>query len=121
MEKKIMIDRVAKLTNPLLILVALVLGTMISNSLFDGNVKTIIINLITILSLFVFGMLLSYRRKNNKSWIKKVIISLLIFVIVLIQLDIAQFNTIFKNIEIITKNTAILHAIIIYCGWAFFE
>lgn len=116
-----MIDRAAKLTNPLLILVALVLGTMISQSLFDGNVQTIIINLIVILSLFVFGMLLSYRRKNNKSWIKKVVISILMFVIVLIQLDIAQFNAIFKNIEMITKNQAVLHGIIIYCGWAFFE
>ena len=116
-----MIDRVAKLTNPLLILVALVLGTMISNSLFEGNLQTIVTNLIIILSLFVFGMLLSYRRKNNKSWMKKVIISLLMFVIVLIQFDIAQFNTIFRNIEIITKNQAVLHGIIIYCGWAFFE
>lgn len=116
-----MIDKLAKLTNPLLVLIALVLGTMIATSLFEGSIQAVVINLITILSLFVFGMLLSSRRKNNKSWIKKVIISLVMFVIVLIQLDIAQFNAMFKSIEIITKNQVILHAVIIYCGWAFFE
>lgn len=116
-----MIDRAAKLVNPLLILVALVLGTIVSKSLFTGNVQSLLIKLITMICMFIFGMLLSYRRKNNKSWIKKVIISLLMFVILLIQLDVAQFNEFFKYIEIITKNQAILHAVIIYCGWAFFE
>lgn len=114
-------DKMAKLINPLLVLIALALGLLVSNSVLSGNFNTIINNLIIILGLFVFGMLLSYRKRHNRSWIKKVIISLIMFVIIITQLEIAQFNSYVSFLDIIIKNTAILYSIIIYCGWAFFE
>jgi len=114
-------DKIAKLINPLLVLVALALGLLVSNSVFSGNLNTIINNLLIILGLFLFGMLLSYRKKNNRSWIKKVIISLIMFIIVITQLNIAEFNAYVSFLDIFINNNAILYSFIIYCGWAFFE
>lgn len=120
MEKKIM-DKLAKLINPLLVLIALALSLMVSNSFLSGNLNIIVNNLIIILGLFVFGMLLSKNRRNNRSWVKKVIISLVMFIIVITQLNIAEFNQYVSFLDIITKNNALLYGVIIYCGWVFFE
>ncbi len=116
-----MIDRFAKLINPILILVALALGIVISNSIVPDSMVVLVKNLLTIVGLFIFGVLLSYRKKHNRSWVKKVFISIIMFMILITQLNIAQFNTYISFFDVIVKNHAILYGLIIYCGWAFFE
>ena len=116
-----MIDRFAKLINPLLVLIALALGIVISNSILPETMVVLVKNLLTIVGLFTFGMLLSYRKRHNRSWVKKVIISIIMFIILITQLNIAQFNTYLSIFDVIVKNNAILYGLIVYCGWAFFE
>jgi hypothetical protein len=116
-----MIDRFAKLVNPLLVLIALALGIVISSSILPEPMVVLVKNLLTIVGLFTFGLLLSYRKRHNRSWLKKVVISIIMFMIVITQLNIAQFNTYLSIFDVIVKNNAILYGLIIYCGWAFFE
>ncbi len=116
-----MIDRLAKLINPLLVLLALALGLMISNSIVPDSLLSLIRNLLIIVGLFAFGMLLSYRKRHNRSWVKKVVISIIMFIIFITQLNIVQFNEYLSFLDVVIKNQAILYGIIVYCGWAFFE
>ena len=116
-----MIDRFAKLINPLLVLVALALGIVISNSVLSESMAVLVKNLMTIIGLFTFGMLLSYRKRHNRSWVKKVVISIIMFMILITQLNIAEFNAYLSVFDVIVKNNAILYGLIVYCGWAFFE
>lgn len=114
-------DRAAKLLNPLLALIALTLALMINNAVMPESFKDIVSSMLIIVGLFVFGILLSYRKKRSRSWIKKVIISIIMFIIIITQLNIAQFNAFLSVFDIITRNNAVLYSLIVYFGWAFFE
>ena len=114
-------NKLMKYLNPLLILIATVLALVVSNMIFTQHINVVINNLITIIGLFMVGMFLSYRIKHNRLWVKKVIISLIMFVIVLVHVNVIQTNAFPRFMDVLFKNSAILYSIIIYCGWAFFE
>ncbi len=114
-------NKVMKYLNPLLILLAMVLAQSLTHSIFTNKIASIINNLIIIVGLFVFGMFLSYRKKHNRAWGKKVIISLVMFIIILVKVDMIQMKAFGHIVDTLFRNNALLYSIIIYCGWAFFE
>lgn len=79
--------------------------------------------LITILwcvILFGFGMTLARGKRNNRTWVRKLIIALVVVLVMFSRLNLISlggFNLILDRLYITRQITDLL---LVYCGWAFF-
>lgn len=114
-------NKISKWINPLLVLIALSLVTQVIESTLSGSIATNSIILVNTILLFLFGMFLSYRKRRSTTWVRKVIISIALMLILLFQLNLLPNESVSWITQWIILNRPITYALIIYFGWAFFE
>jgi len=113
--------KITKWLMPLIVLLALSLIIMVIDSFVVGIYNKVLTTILTAALLFVFGMFLGNRKKRRQTWLRKLIISFVLLLIVGKQLNWIEFNLLWNILNDIGINAVILNSAIIYCGWAFFD
>lgn len=116
-----MTNKITKWINPLIVLIALSLTTQVFQATLIGSVAVNIQIIANFILLFVFGIFLSYRRRKSTTWVRKVIITILMLWLLLIKLSIMPEFSLTLISQWIRLNDVIIYALVIYFGWAFFE
>ncbi len=85
--------------------------------------KQMVLSLLTAIVLFVFGCYLpgrTKRRKKEKDWLKKIIVTLVFVILVLIQLGLVKISFIQALTSVINANTIAFYMLYVYLGYIFF-
>lgn len=105
---------------PLIVLVIGYVLYQVSDWLFNGQPYTMLIAIITLAMYFALGLVLHTNKRKNQDWIKKVLISLLLIIIVFDRLGIIQIQVLSIS-RLINDYPAIINGFVVYLGWLFFE
>lgn len=106
---------------PLLILLALGLALRIIEGIFPVDFQSPLSTISTAVALFAFGMFLSQHKKRSSGWFKKLLVSFVMMIIVGKRLGWIEFDVFWTYINDLGINQTIQNAVIIYCGWIFFD
>lgn len=106
---------------PLLILLALGLALRIIEGVFPEDFQSPLSTLATAAALFAFGMFLTNNKKRSSGWFKKLLVSFVMLIIVGKRLGWIEFDVFWTYINDLGINQTIQNAVIIYCGWIFFD
>jgi asparagine N-glycosylation enzyme membrane subunit Stt3 len=105
---------------PIVVLLVSYVLFVVSDWLFNGQPYVMMIQLVTIAMFFTLGLFLHSSKRKNQDWIKKVLISLLLILIVVDRLGI--FSIQWLNLsQFMSANPTIINAFLVYLGWLFFE
>ena len=77
--------------------------------------------LIKMILLLGIGFSLSPNMKKNNRWVGKVIISLVVFFIIGLRMDLFTFIEFNKGLQFLGLHGVFLDVILIYCGWVFYQ
>lgn len=105
---------------PLIVLFLTFVLIQISGWLFNGQPYTMLIAIITLAMYFSLGLALHTNKRKNQDWIKKVLISLLLIIIVFDRLGVVQIQVLSVS-RFINDYPSIINAFVVYLGWLFFE
>jgi len=105
---------------PMLVLILSYVLYQVSDWLFNAQPYTLMITAITLAMFFSLGLMLHGSKRKNQDWIKKVLISLLMIIIVFDRLGVIQLQ-IMSITTIINQFPQITNAFVVYLGWLFFE
>lgn len=105
---------------PLLVLLVSYLLFLVSDWLFYGQPYTMMVQLITIGMFFSLGLMLHSSKRKNQDWIKKVLISLILILIVFDRLNVIQIQWLSIS-QFMNAYPLIVNALLVYLGWLFFE
>lgn len=105
---------------PILVLIVSYLLINMNDFLFSGQLQAAITLLLVVGMYFTLGLMLHRTKKKNQDWIKKVIISFMVLLIVLVRFDVVTITWLSLN-EVINTNPLLVNAFIVYLGWLFFE
>lgn len=106
---------------PLLILLALGLALRIIEGIMPQNFQSPLSVVATAALLFIFGMFLTQRKKRSSDWFKKLLVSFIMLIIVGKRLGWIEFDVFWTYVNDLGINQTIQNAVIIYCGWIFFD
>jgi predicted permease len=106
---------------PLLILLALGLALRIIEGIMPQNFQSPLSVVATAALLFMFGMFLTQRKKRSSDWFKKLLVSFIMLIIVGKRLGWIEFDVFWTYVNDLGINQTIQNAVIIYCGWIFFD
>lgn len=106
---------------PLLILLALGLALRINAGIVPEDFQSVIAIIVTASLLFVFGMFLTQHKKRSSGWFKKLLVSFVLLIIVGKRLGWIEFDALWVVVNDLGINETIQNAIIVYCGWIFFD
>lgn len=106
---------------PLLILLALGLALRIIEGIFPADFQSPLITIATAAALFTFGMFLTNNKKRSSGWFKKLLVSFVMLIIVGKRLGWIEFDVFWTYVNDLGINQTIQNALIIYCGWIFFD
>lgn len=106
---------------PLLILLALGLALRIIEGVIPEDFQSPLSTIATATSLFAFGMFLTQHKKRSSGWFKKLLVSFVMLIIVGKRLGWIEFDVFWTYINDLGINQTIQNAVIIYCGWIFFD
>lgn len=106
---------------PILFVVLSALVYYLSGFLLSGQLLTSVQVILWVAILFGFGLTLTYYKKKNRSWFKKVVIALFLFLI--LGLRLSWFNALgFETmLEKLALSTRFVDLLIVWCGWTFFQ
>jgi hypothetical protein len=86
-----------------------------------GTFFDTVVQLLIIATLFYFGMRLNLNKKRNDAWFKKLVISLVLVLIVLLRLNAAVLPAIVgSSLYWLALDGFTQSALIVYLGWQFF-
>ncbi len=105
---------------PLIVLILSYVMYQISDWLFNAQPYTMLVAIITLTMYFSLGLALHTNKRKNQDWIKKVLISLLLIIIVFDRLGIVQIQVLSIS-RLINDYPSIINAFVVYLGWLFFE
>ncbi|PKM67359.1 MAG: hypothetical protein CVU94_06485 [Firmicutes bacterium HGW-Firmicutes-19] len=106
---------------PLLILLALGLALRIIEGIMPENFQSPLSVVATAALLFMFGMFLTQHKKRSSGWFKKLLVSFIMLIIVGKRLGWIEFDVFWRYVNDLGINQTIQNAVIIYCGWIFFD
>jgi hypothetical protein len=106
---------------PLLILLALGLALRIIEGVIPENLQSPLVVIATASLLFMFGMFLTQHKKRSLGWFKKLLVSFVMLIIVGKRLGWIEFDVFWTYVNDLGINQTIQNAVIIYCGWIFFD
>jgi hypothetical protein len=106
---------------PLLILLALGLALRIIEGIMPADFQAPLSIIATASLLFAFGMFLSNNKKRSSGWFKKLLVSFIMLIIVSKRLGWIEFDVFWAYINDLGINQTIQNAVIVYCGWIFFD
>jgi hypothetical protein len=106
---------------PLLILLALGLALRIIEGVFPQDFQSPLITIATATALFAFGMFLTNNKKRSSGWFKKLLVSFVMLIIVGKRLGWIEFDVFWTYVNDLGINQTIQNAVIVYCGWIFFD
>ncbi len=84
-------------------------------SFFDTVIQVLIIAI-----LFYFGMRLNLNKKRNDAWFKKLIISVVLVLIVLVRINVSLPAFVLSTLYWLALDGFAQSALIVYLGWQFF-
>jgi hypothetical protein len=85
-----------------------------------GAFFDMVLQLLIIAVLFYFGMRLNFNKKRNDAWFKKLVISLVLALIVLLRVNTSIPSIIPQVFYWLALDGFTLNALIVYLGWQFF-
>jgi hypothetical protein len=106
---------------PLLILLALGLALRIIEGVFPQDFQSPLITIATATALFAFGMFLTNNKKRSSGWFKKLLVSFVMLIIIGKRLGWIEFDVFWTYVNDLGINQTIQNAVIVYCGWIFFD
>ncbi len=106
---------------PLLILLALGLALKIIEGIIPSDFQSPLTTIVTAALLFAFGMFLTQHKKRSSGWVKKLLVSFVMLIIVGKRLGWIEFDVFWAYVNDLGINQTIQNAVIIYCGWIFFD
>ena len=106
---------------PLLILLALGLALRIIVGIIPEDFQSPLTTIVTVTLLFIFGMFLTHNKKRSSGWFKKLLVSFVLLIIVGKRLGWIEFDVFWMYVNDFGINETIQNAVIIYCGWIFFD
>jgi predicted permease len=106
---------------PLLILLALGLALRIIEGIMPENFQSPLSVVATAALLFMFGMFLTQHKKRSSGWFKKLLVSFIMLIIIGKRLGWIEFDVFWTYVNDLGINQTIQNAVIIYCGWIFFD
>lgn len=105
---------------PIFVLVISYLLLRMNSFLFSGQLQATIMQLLVIAVYFALGLMLHRTKKKNQDWIKKVIISFIVLLIVLVRFDVITITWLSLSV-FINANPLLVNGFMVYLGWLFFE
>lgn len=106
---------------PLFILLAMALFLRLNAQFMFTEIRSEVHILFTAAFLFTFGTFLGQKKKRNQGWVRKFIVAVVMFFIVTKRLGWIDFDTVWNILFDLGVDTTILNALIVYCGWTFFD
>lgn len=106
---------------PLIWIIASALVYWLTGYLFSDFVfYTSLLAILEVVILFGFGITLSYHKRNNRTWVRKLVIALVVVLILFTRINVISaggINAVFNQFKI---TTLFINLILVYCGWSFF-
>ncbi len=107
---------------PFFWIVGSALAYWLTGYLLSGfSIYTPLIEIIWVAILFGFGMTLSMHKRNHRTWVKKLVIALVVLLIIFTRINLIPATGIHTLLSQFKITTSFIDLILIYCGWSFFQ
>ncbi|MBR2684653.1 MAG: hypothetical protein IKE59_01210 [Erysipelotrichaceae bacterium] len=109
-----------KYLTPILILMGGGWLIRLENLLIKGSANHLFVTVTLALTLFGFGIALQPRR-NNKTWVKKLLVSFVLLFFLLLDLGYLKVGIVSDLLYYGALDGVIYYMIYVFCGWLFFD
>lgn len=113
-------DDIKRLGTPLLIIVLSAFLSKLADTWLKGSVAHTLLIIITVASLFMFGVSLN-RKKRSNAVFRKVIAIVVVLLLLFMQLGYLDLANMSKWFTLLGIDTFYIHMLYIFCGYLFVD